>query len=76
MDDINTSTEIMVHFLMVGMGIDESQLSPFTKHFKDFTSLAHTYYFYLPTELQKELSEHTYTNEIITQQNLNTTTTD
>ena len=76
MDDINTSTEIMVPFLMVGMGIDESQLSPFAKHFKDFTSLAHTYYFYLPTELQKELSEHTYTNEIITQQNLNKTTTD
>ena len=76
MDDINTSTEVLVHFLMVGMGIDKSQLSPFTKPFKDFKSLAHTSYFYLPTELRKELYKHTYTNEIITQQNLNKTTTD
>ena len=60
--NINTATESLVTFLRNGMGIQQSDISPFARTFNSFKALAHCYFFYLPQETREELSDHVYTN--------------
>ena len=60
--DINETTKIMITFLITGMKLDSTELSPFATTFNSLKSLACTYYFYLPKELQKDIQDHNYTN--------------
>ena len=60
--DINEATEVMTTFLVNGMKLGKTEISPFATIFDNMKSLACIYYFYLPGELQKEIQDHNYTN--------------
>ena len=52
----------MITFLITGMKLDSTKLSPFATTFDSLKSLARMYYFYLPKELQKDIQDHNHTN--------------
>ena len=55
LSDINISTQSVVPFLRLGLGMDVEAISPFAKQFSSLMELAHVYFYYLSADTRAQL---------------------